>query len=323
METAVLGTPARPVTLARVPSAGGPVTTLLVGENPHGDEFLRALTTQLGLAIGNARRLDQEAESVRRLTDLAQLRSSLLGGVSHELRTPLTAMMGFAQTLRTRELPPETQAEFLDLILRQGKRLQSLIGDLLDETRLETGVVNVTCTPVTVPELLHDVAASFIGIKQTLSIEVDPALEPIWADRDRLEQALVNIVHNATKYGPNGTLIRIRANGFADEVAISVIDDGPGIDPQFLPRTFDAFTQADVSDTRRDSGLGLGLAISRGFVEAMGGRITAESRLGEGSTFVLYLKTARAAPKTLTAAPGIPVPREYVEVEVEPEAARA
>jgi signal transduction histidine kinase len=301
--------------VVRINAGGGLDAALLVGQSTHSIEFIRAMVAQLGLAIGNAQRLEQEYESVRRLTELARLRASLIGGVSHELRTPLTAMMGLAQTLRMRSLPPEMQIEFLDQILRQAGRLKTLVGDLLDETRLESGVVRVDCRPVALASLLHEVASSFVGIEQTLSVECDPTVHLVSADRQRLEQVFVNLVHNATKYAPPGSVIRLRANAFQSQVSVAVSDDGPGVDPAFLPRIFDAFAQGDSSDTRRDSGLGLGLAIARGFVEAMGGTITAESRVGQGATFVVYLQVADRTTPSRTGEVAIPGPRAVVAEE--------
>jgi signal transduction histidine kinase len=307
--TTTFGTPAQPLEVVRIDAGGGLAAALLIGNVSHGVEFVRAVAAQLGLAIGNAQRLEQESESVRRLTELGRLRASLIGGVSHELRTPLTALMGLAQTLRTRSLPPEMQTEFLDQILRQAGRLKTLVADLLDETRLESGVMRVDCRPVALASLLQEVAASFVGIDQTLSIECDPAVHLVAADRQRLEQALVNLVHNATKYAPAESVIRLRANAFGSEVTVAVIDDGPGIDPAFFPRIFDAFSQGDSSDTQRDSGLGLGLAIARGFVEAMGGSLTAESRPGQGATFVIHLNVADRTTPSRVGEVAVPGPR--------------
>ncbi|MDX6286677.1 MAG: hypothetical protein QOG53_2162 [Frankiales bacterium] len=304
-----LGRPAQPVDVLRINAGGDLAAALVIGETVHGAEFLRALVAQLGLALGNAQRLERESESVRRLTELSRLRASLLGGVSHELRTPLTAMIGLAQTLRTRALPPETQTEFLDQILRQTERLKVLVGDLLDETRLETGIVRVDCRPVALPTLLDEIAASFVGIDQTISVSCEPEVRLVSADRQRLEQALVNLVHNATKYAPAGSEIRVRAIAFGTDVTVAVADDGPGIDPAFLPRIFDPFSQGDSSDTRRDAGLGLGLSIARGFIEAMGGKIMAQSRLGEGTTFIVHLKVAERTTPAHIGEVAVPGPR--------------
>jgi signal transduction histidine kinase len=313
-----LGTPPRAVEVVRITAGSDLVGALVVRDGVHGAEFLRALVAQLGLAVANAKRLERESESVRRLTDLARLRSTLIAGVSHELRTPLTAMMGLAQTLRTRSLPPETQTEFLDQILRQADRLKVLVGDLLDETRLETGVLRVDCRPTPLPPLLTAVAATFVGIEQTISVECDPAVALVSADSHRLEQVLVNLVHNATKYAPPGSPIRLRANAFGSEVVVSVVDDGPGVDPAFLPRIFDPFAQGDSSDTRRDSGLGLGLAIARGLVEAMGGTITAESKPGHGATFTVRLEVADRTTVPREVEVSLPAPRPEPNLERPP-----
>ena len=211
VESTNLGEPPRTVDVVQATAGGGLVGALVIAGADQGAEFLRTLGAQLGLALGNAQRLERESESVRRLTELARLRSSLISGVSHELRTPLTTMIGLAQTMRMRELPPEMQSTFLDQILRQTERLKGLVGDLLDETRLESGILRVDIRPVRLATLLHEVADSFVDIEQTLIVECEPGLPPAEADPHRLEQVLVNLVHNATKYGPPGSNIRLRA----------------------------------------------------------------------------------------------------------------
>jgi signal transduction histidine kinase len=287
---AVCGEPARSVDTVRITAGEELIGVLVVDSASEKHDFLCALGAQLGTAISSARRLERESETVRRLTELGRLRSNLIAGVSHELRTPLTAMIGLTQTVRMRELPKELQDDFLDQILRQTERLKRLVADLLDETRLSTGVLSVTCEPVSVCTLLDHVASSFLHIDQHLEISCPEDLPLVLADRQRLEQVLANLVDNATKYAPVRSTIRVV--GCVDDagVAISVTDEGPGVDAAFLPRMFEAFAQGNSSDTSRHSGLGLGLSIARGLVEAMHARIEVESRPGEGATFTVRLQ---------------------------------
>jgi signal transduction histidine kinase len=285
--------------LAALASDG--VTTgalLLERTEQEADAFLVALAAQVAVGVDNARRSERERATVERMAELNRMKSSFLANVSHELRTPLTAVIGFARTLQGRgsNLAEEEQARLLDRIETQARRLHRLVEDLLDEAHLDRGALRVSNGPVRVTEVVDHVVASIPDSVHRLAVAVAPALPVVIADPVRLEQVVGNLVDNARKYSPVGSEIEIGAAQTARGVEVWVADQGRGIDAEFLPHLFEPFTQAELGDTRRDHGVGLGLSICRGLVEAMGGVIDVTSTVGEGSRFTVVLPRTVPSP---------------------------
>ncbi len=256
--------------------------------------FLTTLAASSAVAIENAQRLGRERQTVERLSELARMKSTFLAAVSHELRTPLAAILGLAELLsrRSARLTPERAAEMLEQILDQGQRLGGLIDDLLDATRIESGGLRVKLAATDVGAVIAHVAASFQAAGSPIVLRVPPDLPVAVGDAARLEQVISNLVTNGFKHSPAGARVEIAATADGERVRIAVTDSGSGIEPEFLAHIFEAFTQAASVTGRRD-GLGLGLYIVRGLVDAMGGTIAAESNLGEGSRFTVSLERAR------------------------------
>jgi signal transduction histidine kinase len=256
--------------------------------------FLQTVAVEAAVSIQNAQRFARERETVERLSEISRLKSAFLASVSHELRTPLTAVVGFAQTLGNygQQLSPEDRKHMLERIVVQGERLRRLINNLLDSTALETGTLRVSAGPVDAVEVVRRVVDSLGDDRGRVAIEVPDDLPPVWSDEGRLEQVLGNLLDNAVKHSPDDRPITVSAAAGASTVSLRVSDEGPGIDPAFLSRLFDPFTQADTSDSRRQQGVGLGLYIAHGLVTAMGGEIEVETALGEGTTFVVELPRA-------------------------------
>ncbi|HVA36289.1 MAG TPA: HAMP domain-containing sensor histidine kinase [Candidatus Dormibacteraeota bacterium] len=222
---------------------------------------------------------------------LEGLKAEFTAAVSHDLRTPLTAVKGFAVLLQERtDLDPEAR-EILMLIDRAANRLTRMIDDLMQTALLESGRVALVVEPIALGSAVRGLML-FEGESQShqLVVEVPPQLA-VLADRDRLEQVLVNLVGNAYKYAPRGRiLVRARAVG-EDRVEIAVSDDGPGIAPDEQERIFEKFYQAAGQGKRR-RGVGLGLYISRELIERMGGTLTVRSVPGFGATFAVALRAA-------------------------------
>jgi len=285
--------------LAALTSDGVSIGALLMERTEQeADAFLVALAAQVAVGVENARRSERERATVERMAELNRMKSSFLANISHELRTPLTAVIGFARTLQGRgtNLGDEERARLLERIETQARRLHRLVEDLLDEAHLDRRTLRVSNAPVRIADVVERVVGSVPDNVHHITVRSAPAAPLVIADAMRLEQVLGNLVDNARKYSPVGSEIAVAVERTARGVELSVADHGPGIDPQFMPHLFEPFTQADLGDTRRDHGVGLGLSICHGLVEAMGGTIEVESLPGEGTTFTVVLPRVVPAP---------------------------
>jgi len=239
-------------------------------------------------------------EKNRELQTAAEAKDRFLANMSHELRTPLNAIIGFTGTLLMRLPGPLTEAQEKQLTTIQGsaRHLLSLINDLLDVAKIESGKHELRLAPVSCAEVLDEVASSLRPLAERKGIafshEADGDLV-VRTDRRALSQIVINLVSNAIKYTDAGEvsvrLVRHRAGGQALG-AIEIADTGAGIKPDDQAKLFQAFSQIDGSSTRRHEGTGLGLHLSQKLAEMLGLRITFATRFGEGSTFTLHLKDA-------------------------------
>jgi signal transduction histidine kinase len=224
----------------------------------------------------------------------SQHKSDFLAGMSHELRTPLNAVIGFAEVLDAQHFGPlnERQAEYVDDIRVAGRHLLALINDILDLSKVEAGRMDIS------PEwfsLTEAVTASVHLVRPRaeqgaldIVVEVAPAAEEAYGDRLRIQQVLVNLLSNAVKFTPAGGVITVVTAAQPGEVVVSVRDTGIGIAPEDLARVFEDFQQAGGPE-RTHEGTGLGLALSRRFLELHGGELWAESTPGSGSSFTFRL----------------------------------
>jgi len=213
--------------------------------------------------------------------------------MSHELRTPLNAILGFAQLLAMDELGAD-QRESVEQVLRGGRHLLALINEVLDISRIETGSLALSPEAVSVAEVIQEAlelvrplaAARAITISAPLVAE---APKTVVADRQRLRQVLLNLTSNAVKYNrPGGSITISWARGEADQVRLAVRDTGPGIPPDKMARLFVPFDRLGADETGVE-GTGIGLALSKGLTELMGGTLSAQSTPGEGTTFFVEL----------------------------------
>ena len=234
------------------------------------------------------------------LEELERLRAEFLGMVSHELRTPLTSIKGSVTTLleAASELDPAEMTQFFRIIRDQSDQMRYLIGDLLDVARIETGTLSVGPGPADVADMVDEAGNRFLsgGGRGNLHVALAPDLPPVMADRRRIVQVLSNLLSNAARYSPEGSLIRVTAAREGVHVAVSVADEGRGVPAGLLPHLFRKFSRIDGGD--RGSGIegsGLGLAICKGIVEAHGGRIWAESDgPGRGARFTFTVPVVEA-----------------------------
>lgn len=235
------------------------------------------------------------AERARQLEGADRARRLLLADVSHELMTPLTAMRGYIETLamQNRELDVETRTRYLGVISDETVRLEHVVGDLLDLARLEGGRDKLDVQDIPIEVLFgrvvsrHEREAEAKGV--TLSTSIDPGAEIACGDPMRLEQALQNLAANALRHTPRGGRVELTAVLREGELVLSVSDTGAGIAPEYLPFVFDRFYKADPARGAGSNGSGLGLSIVKAIVEKHGGRITVESKVGEGTTITVYL----------------------------------
>ncbi len=236
-----------------------------------------------------------------------RLREFFLANVSHELKTPLSSLRASVELLAT-ELPSLTRAEQSELVnsLWLGTiRLEELVGNLLSSASIRSGQFEVRLRPVELDALIEEALVTTRPLlqlrKQHLQIELPNALPRVWADPRRLNQVFANLISNASKYGPPGAAIKVRAQRRKQQVLVQVIDSGPGISPELLPLLFQPFSRS--GDPSR-GGVGLGLSIVRTIVERQGGETGASSAPGKGSTFWFTLNIVDEA--MVTQAPSLP-----------------
>jgi PAS domain S-box-containing protein len=220
---------------------------------------------------------------------LERQKDDFIATVSHELKTPLTTISGFVELLHNHELPRSEQLPLFSLILDEGKRLNRMIHDLLDLSKIQSGLLNLSLEKFNVAKMVdQSVHPLVVRYKEThqFSVEVSPPSGTMVADRDRIVQVLVNLIGNAVKYSPAGGLVTVRAQKIKSEWEFSVTDQGMGIPEGALPRLFGRFFRVNENQS---TGSGLGLFITKSLVERHGGRILVKSKEGVGSTFTVRL----------------------------------
>lgn len=223
-----------------------------------------------------------------------RMKDEFLATVSHELRTPLTSVLGALELLSAGaagELPADAQ-ELALVAQRNGERLSRLIDDVLDLTKLEGNRMVLNLRPAMLDDLLNEAMSANQSYAQQAGVTLNYALQAdkprSVLDADRFLQVMANLLSNAIKHSRKGQVVQVSLYGDMQGWRVDVSDQGPGIDPAFRARLFEKFSQADGSDRRAQGGTGLGLYLSRLFVERMGGRISAQSQAGQGSTFSLF-----------------------------------
>ncbi len=282
------------------------------GALPASDlQVLQSLANHAAAAIENAR-LYREASMAGTLRELNRLKSEFVARASHELRTPLTAVKSLAETLLRPDLTlePATQRELLESIDRACDRLAGIIDSLLTLSRIEAGQLEIRRTSISVADCIRQVVRRFHAqtVGQHLVVDLPGNLPPALADPDRLEDVLSNLLSNAIKYSGPQTTITVsahvgqpgpggQATAEGQWLVVSVADEGIGIPSHELNGLFQRFHRLDNAVTRQTPGVGLGLYICKTYVEAMGGRIWAESEVGRGSTFRFSLPIVAGEPE--------------------------
>lgn len=270
---------------------------LVLSGNALGDddrEVLRAFAGQIVIAV-QQRALRADAERAKGLAEANELRTALLAAVSHDLRTPLSSIKAAVTSLLQRDVDftPDATRELLETVDEGADRLNHLVGNLLDMSRLQTGALQLVMRDVGLDEVVPVAVAGLLEAER-VEVDVDETLPRVRADAALLERALANVVENALAWSPADAAVRVEAAVAHDRVDLQVVDRGPGIPPARRDEVFRPFQR--LGDRSNGSGVGLGLAVARGFLEAMGGRITVEDTPGGGVTMVISLAISGEAP---------------------------
>ncbi|MGC4983862.1 ATP-binding protein [Streptomyces sp. DT193] len=261
---------------------------------------LAAFAAQAAVVL-DRQRLQSQADQSRTLAEGNRIRTALLAAVSHDLRTPLAAIKAAVSSLRSDDVAwsEEDRAELLEGIEQGSDRLDHLVGNLLDMSRLQTGTVTPLIREIDLDEV---VPMALGGVPEdSVELEIPETLPMVAVDPGLLERSVANLVENAVKYSPSGERVLVSASAMADRVEVRVVDRGPGVPDEAKDRIFEPFQR--YGDAPRGTGVGLGLAVARGFAEAMGGTLDAEDTPGGGLTMVL---TVPAAPDPLPVRPDLP-----------------
>ncbi len=291
-------------TLFRTKSARDAVAEVLAGADVHDREV--DLDGQV-LSL-NARPLSGQG-AVLVLHDLTEVRRleavrrDFVANVSHELKTPLTSIAGYADTLMDEGIDSATRQRFLGTIVTNARRMQQLVDDLLDLSRIESGRWIARAQPVDLRGAVNDLWDTFQARsavrKVGLALQIADSAKTITVDPDALRQILSNLIDNALRYSPVGGTITLASAVTGSGVSLSVADHGSGIATEHLPRIFERFYRVDPARSRDEGGTGLGLAIVRHLVEAHGGRVVAESELQSGTTVTCWFPTVMLGETTV------------------------
>ena len=260
---------------------------------PDQRRLLDSLSDQTALAIERLN-LAEEMDQARVAAETEKLRTALLTSISHDLRTPLASILGSATSLKAyrASLGEKEQDELIGTIREEAERLNHFIANLLDMTRLESGALAPNLEALDLADVIGSVLRRAPLDELRVNLALEPGLPLLRLDPVLFEQVLFNLLDNAAKYAPAGTAVTIRARREGPVARIAVEDEGPGLPEEDRERVFDKFYRVRASDKKR-AGTGLGLAIARGFMEAMGGTITAANRTeGHGAVFTLTVPIA-------------------------------
>ncbi len=248
-------------------------------------------------AIIESARLRQESLQIEVLQRTDALRAALLSSVSHDLRTPLSSIKAAAYSLQEKDITwdEESRHSFAETIEREADRLNRLVGNILDMSRIEGGALKAEKELYPLDELVYHVVnhMQFLLKDREVRISVPDTLPPVALDFLQIDQVLTNLIENAVRYTPAKSTIEIRAVEQSGDILVSVADAGPGIPDEYIERIFDKFYRVSGAKQRGTMGTGLGLAVCRGLIEAHGGRIWAENRQGGGAIFQFTLPLAK------------------------------
>lgn len=269
------------------------LTLVLCGPRVPADDrrVFAAFTAQLAVAVAK-RRLAAEAAEAAGLARANELRTALLSAVSHDLRTPLATIKAWTTSLLSEDVewPEEQRRTMLEAVVSEVDRLNGLVGNLLDMSRLQTGVVEVSRCPVALDDVVAAALAGLQGLDGRVEIDLPMSLPQVEADPALLERVIANLVANAVRLSPGHRLVRLDAGAVEDRVDLRIVDRGPGIPQADRERVFQPFQR--LGDRPDGNGTGLGLAVAQGLTRAIGGDVMLEDTPGGGATMIVRLKVA-------------------------------
>jgi signal transduction histidine kinase len=289
-----------------VPLSTGPrpsgVLVAVNAKKGHFDDddirFAMLLGARVASVLDSSRARERERNLVAQLKEADRTKSEFVSMLAHELNGPMTTIIGFSQSLKDawQRISDERRSDILEIMNKEVARLARLVNDLLDVSRMEAGTLRYDFEPTSVAELVNSILEvhSSLRVDHPIEADIPPDLPPIRADRDRLRQVVINLLTNATRYSPKGTTIGISAELVVDEdqVQISVTDQGIGIPEEDRERIFGKFAMLPKPSWVK-KGTGLGLFITKGIIDAHGGKLWVESEPGKGSTFNFSVAVAR------------------------------
>ncbi|KAB2971119.1 sensor histidine kinase KdpD [Streptomyces sp. SS1-1] len=278
---------------------------------PASDRRVLAAFAAQAAVVLDRRRLQQEAERAKALAEGNRIRTALLAAVSHDLRTPLAGIKASVSSLRSDDVEwsEEDRAELLAAIEEGADRLDHLVGNLLDMSRLQTGTVTPLIRDIDLDEVVPVAMGGIPDAGSAVVLDVPESLPMVATDKGLLERVVANVVENAVKYSPAGEPVLVSASALGERVEVRVVDRGPGVPDEAKERIFAPFQRH--GDAPRGNGVGLGLAVARGFTEAMGGTLTAEDTPGGGLTMVLTLRAGGAGAGRPRPVPAGPAPAHH------------
>ncbi len=299
--------PPREALIVPIVTGGGgpPAGFLVLGASPRravDDEykqFAERVASHVAMALSSATAYEQERKRAEALTELDKAKTLFFSNVSHEFRTPLTLMLGPTEDLLsgTHGALAEGQRPQLELLHRNAVRLQKLVNNLLDFSRIEAGRFQAVYAPVELAELTRDLASVFRSAVEraglTLTVDCPPLAEPVYVDRDLWEKVVLNLLSNALKFTFEGG-IEVSLRSVEDSVVLRVKDTGVGVPAAEVPRLFERFHRVEGTRARTHEGSGIGLALVQELTKMHGGEIRAESQLGVGTTFTVTLPKGAA-----------------------------
>ncbi len=288
--------PAQALVVPLLQQGGAPVGMLVVALNRHRklDEvyrgFIELVAGHIAAGVGSARSYETQQQRAEELAELDRAKTSFFSNISHEFRTPLTLILGPVDELRARAGFDEQTRDELELIHRNGLRLEKLVNTLLDFSRIQAGRMQARFEPVDLPAFTAELASVFRSAVDraglTFTVDCPPLNEPVYLDRDMWEKVVLNLLSNALKFTFEGSItVRVRPDDTG--ATVTVADTGIGVSTAEMPRLFERFHRVENVRARSTEGSGIGLALVRELIGLHGGTITADSREGAGTTFTV------------------------------------